>query len=83
MGYRNEVINEVLYECLVGPEFASTGEINGEYDYYSLFNIISSFARLAPQKTKYFTDFAPKLHNCFSMIAKVPKEDFKSHPMLM
>ena len=29
MGYRNENMNEVLYECLVGPDFESTGEING------------------------------------------------------
>lgn len=27
LGYRNSDLNEVLYECLIGPEFKETGEI--------------------------------------------------------
>ena len=83
LGYRNDALNEVLYECLVGPEFKETGEIQGEYDLYTLYTCISSFARLSPQTTKYYTDFAPKLHNLLSTIQKVPEDDFRKHPILL
>lgn len=46
MGYRNEKMNKILYECLVGDEFGETGEIDEQYDLFTLYSILSSFARL-------------------------------------
>jgi len=48
LGYRNEEVYQILHDHLVGPNFAATGEIEGQYDFFTLFNIISSFGRTFP-----------------------------------
>ena len=57
--YRNEPLTEVAFECLVGPNYAETGEIDEHYDLYTLFSILSALAIQAPDKTHYFKAFAP------------------------
>lgn len=83
MGYRNEDLNKILYECLVGDEFGETGEIADQYDLFTLYNIISSFARLSPHKTRYFTSFANQLHNLFEELMKIEQRHYEENPKLV
>jgi len=83
LGYRNEELTEVLYSYLVGKDFAQTGEISEQYDLHTLYNILTSFARLSPGKTKYFTDFAPQLHYILSSINKTDPKEFENNPNLI
>jgi hypothetical protein len=80
LGHRNEAVYEIIYKHLVGPNFAKTGEIEGQYDFYTLFNIISSFGRSFPQKTKYFNDFVPQLHEVFTSLQKMDPKEFEANP---
>ena len=59
LGYRNLDLVNILHECLIGEEFKITGEFTSEYDLFITYNILTSYARLAPDQTKYFTDFVP------------------------
>lgn len=83
MGYRNEQLNKILYECLVGDEFGETGEIPGQYDLHTLYSILSSFARLCPDKTKYFTSFAPQLHNVLEEVYKGDQKHYEKNSQLV
>lgn len=48
LGYRNEELSEALYEMLVGEEFKTNGEIAEQYDFFTLYTIVSAFARIHP-----------------------------------
>jgi len=65
MGYRNDEMNKIFFECLVGDEYGETKEIEEQYDLFTLYSIISSFARLCPDKTSFLYAFAPQLHGIF------------------
>lgn len=83
MGYRNEDLNKILFECLVGDEFGETGEIVDQYDLFTLYSILSSFARLSPDKTRYFTSFAAQLHTLFEEVTKIEHRHFEENPKLV
>jgi len=59
LGYKNEEVIEILWGYLVGPDYEKTGEISEQYDLYNLYNIITSFARIAPKASKYLEAFIP------------------------
>lgn len=82
LGYRNNNVLEALHSNLVGPEYEITGEIQGQYDLFTLYNIITSFARLAPEKTEYLKDFVPQLHKMLSQIGETPDNQFREQPHL-
>lgn len=48
LGYRNAEIIEILNGYLVGEKFEQIGEVHEQYDLFTLYNILTSFARLAP-----------------------------------
>ena len=77
LGYRNDNVLEVLHRHLVGPDFENSGEISGQYDLYSLYNIVTSFARIAPDQTHYLKDFVPQLHKLLVRVGETQAEVYK------
>jgi len=76
MGYRNDEMKNIFLECLVGYEYGETGEIEEQYDLFSVYSIITSFARLAPDKTEFLFAFVPQLHSLLESVFKTPKVHF-------
>lgn len=83
MGYKNEEVIELLWGYLVGPDFEKTGEIAEQFDLYTLYNILTSFARIAPKTSKYLEAFIPQLHQILSQINKEDPKSFEDNPDLL
>ena len=81
--YKDEPLTEAIFECLTGPNYAETGEIDEQYDLYTLSSVISSLAIQAPDKTHYFKAFAPQLHNALSTVVKTDRSHFVENPGLV
>lgn len=83
LGYRNLDLVNILHECLIGEEFKITGEFTSEYDLFTTYNILTSYARLAPDQTKYFTDFVPQLHTNLTEIYSIDKSHVQKNSSLI
>lgn len=80
--YRHEPLTEAAFECLVGRNYAETGEIEEQYDLYTLFSILSALAIQASDKTHYFKAFAPQLHNALASVTRTDSKHFAENPVL-
>ena len=83
LGYRNAEVIEVLHGYLLGPKFKETGEMDAVYDMFTLYNLITSYARLVPNNAVYLTCFVPQLHECLTEFYKIPKEHVSQNPILI
>lgn len=83
LGYRNLDLVEILHEYLVGKNFKQTGEIASVYDLFTTYNILTSYARLAPDQTKYFSDFVPTLHDNLTEIYSIDNKHIDKNPVLI
>ena len=71
LSYRNLDLVEILHECMVGKDFKATGEVKAVYDLFTTYNVLTSYARLAPDQTQYFNDFVPVLHDNLTEINNI------------
>ena len=76
-------MNEIFFECLVGDEYGETKEVAEQYDLFTVYSIITSFARLCPDKTNYLYAFIPQLHGIFESVFKTPNKHFKENDQMM
>lgn len=83
LGYRNLDIVEILHEYLVGKDFKDSGEITAVFDLFTSYNILTSYARLAPDQTKYLNDFIPVLHDNLTEIYSIEKQHIDKNPVLI
>lgn len=83
LGYRNAEVIEALHGYLLGAKYKETGEVEAVYDMFTLYNLITSYARLVPQNADYLTCFVPQLHECLTELYKIPKEHVSQNPILI
>ena len=81
--YRNDELNDIFFEYLTGPEYKETGEIAEQYDLHTLYAIMTSYAMVAADQTRYFTAFATQLNNNLQHVLKTDKKHFEENPALL
>ena len=72
LDFNDENLIDTLFECVINNNDEENDESKiDSLDLYAIYSLLSSLARMNPEKTKYFQKMSPKIHKILSQNSKV------------